>query len=56
MSKKRDDGFYWVKYCGNWIVAEWWLGFGNWSIPGSEDSILEKELDEIDERRIVRGE
>ena len=46
----REDGFYWVKYCGNWVVAEWWPGFGNWSISGSEDSVLERELEEIDER------
>ena len=50
----REDGFYWVKYCGNWVVAEWWLGFGNWSISGSEDSVLDRELDQIDERLIVR--
>ena len=51
---EREDGFYWVKPHGVWLVASYdrW----GWWIPGSEDNWNDSELDEIDERRIVRTE
>jgi len=34
----RQEGFYWIRYCGYWVVAEWrrikthyW-----WFIPGND--------------------
>ncbi|MGL4753702.1 MAG: hypothetical protein ACRCXB_15085 [Aeromonadaceae bacterium] len=56
MSKERESGFYWVRYCGDRIIAEWLDFFGDWHIAGSGVSALSADLDEIDERRIVREE
>lgn len=50
---KRESGFYWVKYKGEWIVAKWngfWFRTGVWKIDQDSD------LEEIDERRIERTE
>lgn len=58
----REPGFYWVKYKGKWIIAQW----GNQHLePGMEwywdiieviDEVDDNSFDEIDERRIVREE
>ena len=29
---KREPGFYWVKYAGEWLVCEWDGYF--WTLPG----------------------
>lgn len=29
----RKNGFYWVKYNSNWIVAEW--DDDSWALPGA---------------------
>ncbi len=49
---EREDGFYWVKCDGKWIVAFWI--FERWRFTdGSrcEDSYL----DEIDENKLTHG-
>ncbi len=46
----REEGYYWVKLGGKWIIIEfidkdWWVG---------GFSCFDSEFDEIDERRITR--
>lgn len=51
----RNSGFYWVKRCGDWIVAEWNQPLGYWYIAGCGYGFDNGHLiDQIDERRIVR--
>lgn len=56
----REEGYYWVKHSeSGWIVAHWGeasLSGCSWSIPGIEYDVYDEQFDEIDERRIVRGE
>ncbi len=63
MSKKRESGFYFVKYDGEWIVVEWFQkdnkklsGYACWFMPGDHKEYYDSDLDEIDERPIVREE
>lgn len=52
--KKREPGFYWVKWAdsGIWCVAE--LSYDDWFIAGNERELSETKFSEIDERRITR--
>jgi hypothetical protein len=50
---KRFDGFYWVKYRDEWIVARW-IRQEIWVIPGAHAPFTDNCFDEIDERRIQR--
>jgi len=50
----RQPGYYWVKYKGNWIVAEWLLNSWWPSCAESDQSWSDDYFDEIDERRIER--
>lgn len=43
---KREEGFYWIKYRGRWIVAEW-SGY-YWWMPMSDSAWIDSELEEID--------
>lgn len=56
----REEGYYWVKESDSgWFVAHWGeasLSGYSWSIPGLEYDVYDEQLDEIDERRIVRGD
>lgn len=47
----RDDGFYWVK-TNRWYVSEWRNGV--WWSSGDNCCQHECDIDQIDERRIVR--
>lgn len=55
---EREDGFYWVKYHGEWIICYWkndgfysgFTGYG-WYEPEEEN-----KFDEIDERRLVKND
>jgi len=54
---KREAGFYWVKYEGVWQVASWetsWRNVKEWALAGCELYKENSEMEEIDERRIVR--
>ena len=44
----RESGFYWVKYGGDWIVAEWYVNY--WLITGEEHPIYVSEMGETGER------
>ena len=50
----REAGFYWVKRWGEWLPAEWNAKW--WSLPGTDECFWDRELDEIDDRRIERPE
>lgn len=50
----RKGGFYWVIWEGVEHVACWSVVFGGWYITGYEDKLIDSDMDEIDERRIVR--
>lgn len=62
---EREDGFYWVREIDieEWIVAFWGedplelgpRGLG-WWLPACNVAYKDKDLAEIDERRIVRDE
>jgi hypothetical protein len=50
-NKQREDGYYWVKWEGFWIVAEWHNEFDLWFCPeivkGTDDcfqAIIETRL------------
>ena len=48
----RENGYYWVLWGGDWCVLEW---DGVWNAPDRYE-FNDDEFEEIDERRIVRGE
>jgi hypothetical protein len=51
-----EDGFYWVQFYGDWMIAEWDSKDETWSIAGLEHDYRDGQFHEIDERRITRGE
>lgn len=54
MSKQdRKRGFYWVRHATPaWEVAEW--NGAQWLLTGSDAAMNERQIAEIDERRIER--
>ena len=54
--KKRESGFYWVKWCegDDWEVAEYVSD--KFYLIGCELSHCESRMYQIDERRITREE
>lgn len=46
---KREPGFYWVKYAGEWLVCEWDGYF--WTLPGQLN--YDRDLDAIHETRLL---
>jgi hypothetical protein len=55
---KRKEGYYWVKYKGDWIVAEfcYWTnpttgkiteGDDPWDLPGNIDGFTDSDFDFI---------
>lgn len=54
--KVRENGYYWVIFMDDWIIAEWYGEYKFWTIPGDERSCDDGEMIEIDENRITRGE
>jgi hypothetical protein len=49
----RKEGFYWVKFQGEWVVAEY-IGDSKWWLPGAIE-YLGTWFDEIDETKLERG-
>jgi len=49
---KRENGYYWVKFQRNWIIAKWDKYYRNWSIMDNDTSFEDFEFDEIDEMQI----
>lgn len=60
--RKRVPGFYWVRFEGEVIVAEWTDGSGcegndgkpHWHIPGSDGCFYDREVCELLSGRIQR--
>lgn len=54
----RESGLYWVKYnhYSEWTVAEWCSDFSFWMMIGGDGGFRDSDMDDIDERRIVREE
>jgi hypothetical protein len=60
---KRAEGYYWVCSEELWYIAKWseWESSdsdkdsGCWELPGTEIWWYDRDLDEIDENRIVRN-
>jgi hypothetical protein len=56
----RSEGYYWVKYDGNWTICQWYVTTGRagnrgmWFMPGDETDREDDYFDEIDENQIVR--
>ena len=55
--KKRELGFYWVKYIGEWIIAEYTNSYVDgefaWFHCGNECESNDDYFDEINENRII---
>ena len=49
---KREPGFYWVKWDGLWMVAEY--AQGDWYLTQRFSILNDIDLEEIDERKIER--
>jgi hypothetical protein len=52
----REDGYYWVKRQNVWVIEYFCNNAGEpfWTMEGG--TVLERFWQEIDERRVVRGE
>ena len=51
---EREDGFYWVKFNDEWVVAEWVQVCAMWFVTQETYGFPNLCMEEIDERRIVR--
>jgi hypothetical protein len=49
---KREEGFYWVKHNGGWIIA-FWYDDKEWYITGSEVMFEDYDFDEISINRLT---
>lgn len=55
----REEGFYWVKWQGDWIIAFWDTNHDSdnkfqWVIAGLMSTLNDDEFDEIDENKLKR--
>jgi len=51
---RRESGFYWIQYLSStWQVAEWNATRGIWWVCGSELPKYERDIDYINEQRIL---
>ena len=48
---KRENGFYWVKWDSEWVVAEW--SDSEWGVIWHEYGYPDSEFDEIIEIRLI---
>lgn len=48
----REEGYYWVKYNGKWMIAEFWRS-GLWWLTGALPHYNEEDFEEIDEKRLT---
>lgn len=51
--KGRESGFYWVKFEGNWIVAEYYNFTHHWELCGVYDKHYERDFEAINETRLT---
>lgn len=50
----RKEGYYWVKYLGEWTLGKFQKGLYSWYLIGHEEYFKDGHFDEIDENQIVR--
>ena len=48
----RKEGYYWVKLFGKWIIA-YWESKWDWEIFGIQGSMMDRDLEEINETQII---
>lgn len=54
---QRESGFYWVRVTDDeWCPAMWCSIYKRWWVASYCVSFEEREVEGVDERRIVRGE
>jgi hypothetical protein len=51
---QRETGFYWVKYMGEWTIAQFDIT-GNWYVPGSHKIMDDGDFEEIEKVSIKRS-
>lgn len=49
---KRQEGYYWVNYKGNFIIAHYWLDEDSWTINFCNDLFADSDFEHINEVRI----
>jgi hypothetical protein len=60
MQKNRQEGFYHVKYDGEWTIGKYiiFILYGkkhsHWIILNEDWKVSESEIEEIDENQIIR--
>lgn len=52
----RPTGYYWVRVFNSWYIALWQEPIREWAISGFHMEFTDHDLQEIDEREIVRPE
>ncbi len=55
MSQSRQEGYYWVKYDGDYLIGYWGMKYNNmsWTLTFSNGWIYEdSDLEHINENRI----
>ena len=45
--EERESGFYWVKYKGKWIIANWREGCNRWFVTGNDMSFITSEFEKL---------
>ena len=55
-SLNREEGYYWVMYGSEWIIAEWI--FNQWWTTGENEcnTMQDYDFNEIDERQVCRNQ
>jgi len=48
---EREDGYYWVKWERQWMVAYWFLG--GWCSPIHLSEMLDEDFQEIRPERLI---
>jgi hypothetical protein len=49
----RKEGYYWVKFKGQWEVANWNSSYSIWKTAGCNYYFRDDEFDEINETQIL---
>lgn len=52
MNKKREAGYYWVKFDGEWDIAYYLPSYDIWLSVGNDTDYKERQFEEINETRI----
>ena len=52
----RESGYYWVKWYDytEWIICKYNSVWKGWSCVGADDSFIDSDMFEIDEKQVIR--